>query len=185
MSAGQQTFPWLPVQVRAVLSADEVYRYELWRSLDAESVDVPRPTVAFMMLNPSKADALQTDPTFEKCMKYGRRWGYGRIVLINLFAFRETDSTRLASLASKSDIIGPDNDTHLRLVLSDPFTKGVVLGWGRQGHLLGRSEAVLKLLKPFAASNLPIWYLARTDAGEPSHPLYQRDDVDRGVWSFQ
>lgn len=56
----------------AALSPDGVYRYRLWRIWD----DDLAPT-AFVMLNPSTADAMQDDPTIRRCMSFARSWGAG------------------------------------------------------------------------------------------------------------
>ncbi|WP_454753949.1 DUF1643 domain-containing protein [Cupriavidus necator] len=42
----------------------EQYRYRLWRYWDAS-----RPTLGFMMLNPSTADHQVNDPTITRCLQ--------------------------------------------------------------------------------------------------------------------
>jgi hypothetical protein len=56
----------------AVLSDDGVYRYRLWRIWDDD-----RAPTAFLMLNPSTADATVDDPTLRRCIAFARRWGAG------------------------------------------------------------------------------------------------------------
>ena len=67
----------------ATLSADRVYRYVLKRTWLEE-----RPFVMFIGLNPSIADENEDDPTTRRCMRYAGSWGFGGLIVTNLFAFR-------------------------------------------------------------------------------------------------
>lgn len=69
----------------AILSEDRKYRYILSRTWDET-----KPTVLFIGLNPSTADEKTDDPTIRKCINYAKCWGYGKILMANLFAFRST-----------------------------------------------------------------------------------------------
>jgi hypothetical protein len=70
----------------AVISPCGLYRYRLTRTWDAV-----RWSAAFVMLNPSTADAVDDDPTIKRCVGFAKRWGCGGIVVANLFAFRSAD----------------------------------------------------------------------------------------------
>lgn len=176
MAMEQQTFPWLTVHAHAILSGDRVYRYALYRSLDGEAWDAPgRKTVCFVMLNPSKADESANDPTIEKLMKYGQAWGFQRLAVVNLFAYRETDSKKLRSVASTRDIIGPDNDAHILQVTGDAHK--VVFGWGNEGEILGRGAKMAFMLGDVYRSE-SFWCFKKTLTGQPVHPLYQRDAAE-------
>ena len=69
----------------AEFSPDKVYRYELWRIWD-EAL----PVCMFIGLNPSTADETVDDPTIRRCINFAKEWGYGQLVMTNLFAFRAT-----------------------------------------------------------------------------------------------
>ena len=90
----------------ATFSRDRRYRYRLWRRWDRS-----RAVVAFVMLNPSTADAMHDDPTIRRCVGFARAWGFGGVDVVNLFALRATDTRALRKAA---DPIGPANDRHLR-----------------------------------------------------------------------
>lgn len=153
----------------AVLSGDGVYRYRLWRVWD----DDLAPT-AFLMLNPSTADADRDDPTLRRCMGYARSWGAGGVVLVNLFAFRATDPADLVRAQRVGrDVAGPARDEHLRRVFS--VADVVVCGWG--AHPLAAAEAprVLALVP----QGVEVSCLGRTKDGAPRHPLYLRADAAR------
>ena len=59
------------------------YRYELHREWDKD-----KKKVLFIMLNPSTADHVEDDLTTRRCIKYAERWGYGGIMIGNIYAFR-------------------------------------------------------------------------------------------------
>ena len=62
------------------------YRYWLTRTWNPR-----RATLCWVLLNPSTADADRDDPTIRRCQGFARSWGYGGIVVVNLFAYRATD----------------------------------------------------------------------------------------------
>lgn len=178
MPMEQQFFSFVKKTAYAVLSEDRVSRYVLYRSLDGEDWNaelspllVPRRTVCFVMLNPSKADEYANDPTIDKLTKYGKLWGFQCLSVVNLFAYRETDSKRLRSLSSARDIVGPDNDPWI--IKTALHAQKIVCGWGNEGEILGRGEAVRALLSGFR-----LWCFKRNQNGTPCHPLYQRDDAE-------
>lgn len=138
------------------------YRYALWRVWDEAA-----PLLNVIGLNPSTADATRDDPTIRRCVAFARRWGYGGVVVTNLFAFR---AIRPVTLARAPDPVGPRNDR----VLSRHATRadGVLAAWGAKGSLRGRDAAVLAALR-----GRPLWSLGRTSTGAPRHPLYVRADA--------
>lgn len=139
----------------ATLSRCRRYRYSLTRTWDTDL-----PTVAFVGLNPSTADARRDDPTVRRCVGFARDWGYGTLILVNLFAFRATDPSELLDVR---DPVGPENDDWLARVAES--ADKVVAAWGVHGCLRGRDQAVLGLLPSVAC-------LGRTREGHPRHPLY-------------
>ncbi len=139
-----------------------LYRYSLWREWDATA-----PRVGFVMLNPSRADAVVNDPTIRRCMGFARSWGYGSLEVMNLFAYRTTDPKSLSLVAEP---IGTENDAHL--VRLTQRTERIIVAWGNWGRLQGRDRQVLQLLS--AAS---LHCLGTTKLGQPRHPLYLKADV--------
>ncbi|MES2137565.1 MAG: DUF1643 domain-containing protein [Pseudomonadota bacterium] len=65
--------------------------------------------VAFVMLNPSTADAVQDDPTIRRCIGFAKAWGKGGIVVINLFAFRATNPKDMLAAADPADVAVTDD----------------------------------------------------------------------------
>ena len=141
----------------AVLSDSGAYRYRLQRVWDAN-----RPAVLFVCLNPSTADATQDDNTSRVCMNYAKRWGFGSLLLGNLFAIRSTDPRGIRRV---SDPIGPHNDWCLKKLQAQASL--VICAWGDAGAHLDRDQQVLGFL---TAPHC----LAKLKSGRPGHPLYKR-----------
>ncbi len=142
----------------ATFSDCEQYRYRLWRRWN------DGPTVAFLMLNPSTADAVRNDPTIERCHRRAVAMGYGALEIVNIFAFRATAPKELKKAI---DPVGPLNDqTLLDCVKRADMT---ICAWGSHGDHRGRHTEVRTLL---TQHQLDLHVLALTTKGQPKHPLY-------------
>lgn len=156
-------------EASATFSADRVHRYLLTRTWDASL-----PSVNFLMLNPSTADAFQLDPTNRRCVGFAQAWGYGSMVTTNIFAYR---STNPAGLRTAADAVGPENDdTILSAAKSADF---VIAAWGTHGELQGRGTAVRTML---GEADVALHALRLTKAGHPGHPLYILGDTVPSLW---
>lgn len=141
----------------ATFSPCRTWRYRLWRTWSGG-----RGTINFLMLNPSTADEENNDPTVERCETRARAWGYERLIVTNLFAFRATSPL---DMKAAPDPVGPGNDAEIRVAALE--SECVVCAWGQHGDHMGRSAAVLSLL-----SGIDLWALRVNLSGEPGHPLY-------------
>lgn len=148
------------MKASALISACKQYRYELRRVWDDSS-----PLVLFIGLNPSTADASSDDNTTRVCINYAKRWGYGGLLLGNLFAYRSTNQSALYSV---QDPVGPENDVHLKAL--QLRAKLVVCAWSDTGSYMSRDTAVL-------ASLVAPHCLVKLKSGRPGHPLYKRADL--------
>ena len=68
---------------KAIISDCGKYRYELHREWDRS-----KGKVLFIMLNPSTADGLNNDLTTIRCINFAKKWGYGGIMIGNIYPFR-------------------------------------------------------------------------------------------------
>lgn len=143
----------------AVFSRCGRYRYVLRITWDQR-----RPILAFCMLNPSTADEVANDPTVERCERRARSWGYGGIVVVNLFAWRSTDPSVLADL---DDPVGTDNDAAILKAAIE--CERFVCGWGNSGPVKPRADIILHAVR--AAGVVPHALKINAD-GTPAHPLY-------------
>lgn len=152
--------------------ADKEYRYRLWRIWD--------PTQApcmFVLLNPSTADEETNDPTVRRCMGYARSWGYGGLIVCNLFALRSTDPQ---ALYDHPYPVGPSNRHHI-LECADEIlaNKGrLIVGWGTHGALRGQGPAMLEALSGHAPHALGC-----TVGKHPAHPLYLPAARQTKLWT--
>lgn len=151
----------------ATFSSDRVYRYTLTRVL----TDSPQPRkIVWIMLNPSTADDTEDDPTIRRILGFSRKWGFDRLDVVNLFAFRATDPK---DMLKASDPVGPDND---RIILEVTEWADLIVGaWGNHGNYRSRAYQITQLLK---ACHLDIWCLGCTQSGQPKHPLYLAERLE-------
>lgn len=150
----------------AKISADGQYRYFLSRTWGQGE------RVAFIMLNPSTADANINDPTIKKCIKYAQSWGFGGLTVLNLYAYRTSDPKDLKTVF---DPIGPENDHWISAV--GAASSRIVAAWGANAEQ-SRINNVLRLLP----AGQPIYALDLTKDGHPKHPLYLSGDLKPSRW---
>lgn len=146
----------------AVFSADRHYRYALIRKWSDGA------TCVFCMLNPSTADEVEDDPTIRRCIGFSRSWGYGKLIVVNIFAYRSTDPNELRRVP---DPIGPENDFYIQQYSIS--AAHFICAWGCHGELNERGAAVKKLIRQFATP----YCLNTTKDGHPVHPLYQKSSL--------
>ena len=139
----------------AKFSKDRIYRYALWRIWDDN-----QPKVMFIGLNPSTADETKDDPTVRRCRGFAKLWGFGGLIMANIFAYRATEPE---NMKSTGDPTGPENDEWL-LKLTQEATL-VIGAWGNHGEFRGRGKEVLDLIPD-------LYCLKMNKTGHPAHPLY-------------
>lgn len=149
----------------AILSNCEKYRYSLTREWDATL-----PKVLFVMLNPSTADAKDDDPTIRRCIGFAKAWGYGGIMVGNLFAYRATNPKELKKVQVFNNEI---NDNHLVNMAYD--CQIVIEAYGNP---------------PIRVPDYPLramphlFHLGLTKKGNPKHPLYLPKDLKPIPYSY-
>ncbi|MER9706091.1 DUF1643 domain-containing protein [Mesorhizobium sp. M0204] len=147
----------------ATFSPCRTWRYRLERRW------APGPKAAFILLNPSTADETKDDPTIRRCIGFAKAWGFGGLVLGNIFALRSTDPR---GLYSHADPVGPGNDAALFAIARE--ADKVICGWGTHGALYRRGDMVRLALLHKGATPLA---LKVTAGGFPGHPLYISADT--------
>ncbi|HCY87459.1 MAG TPA: hypothetical protein DHV36_20160 [Desulfobacteraceae bacterium] len=146
----------------AIFSPCRKYRYTLERIWDEK-----KPPAMFIGLNPSTADEEKDDPTVRRCISFSRIWGYGGLIMTNLFAFRATDPKEM--IIQKGSV-WVDNDRHLKECAAHAGI--VVAAWGNHGQHLHRAYNFVR-----AYGGQCICCLKLTTCKEPSHPLYQPESL--------
>lgn len=150
----------------ATFDERRIYRYLLTRTWDRGL-----PSVAWIMLNPSTADAAVDDATISRVVGFSRSWGYGSVDVVNLFAYR---CTKPRQLRLPMDPVGPLNDLTIAETARSSVT--VIVAWGNHGVVVNpatgvpRHEEVLALA---ARAGIEVQSLGTTMRGQPMHPLYR------------
>jgi hypothetical protein len=127
----------------------------------------------FVMLNPSTADASEDDPTIRRCIGFARSWGFARLVVANLYAFRATDPRELWVA---DEPVGPENDRWLWELSYDAHE--VIAAWGATRHP-GGQERVREVLMALGSPHDSTRCLGQTKELHPRHPLYLKRDAHR------
>jgi hypothetical protein len=127
----------------------------------------PPRVMAFVMLNPSTADAYADDPTIRRCIGFAVRDGYDEICVMNLFAGR---ATKPDALFRMSDPEGPENDQHWSaLKASDAM---IICAWGADKRAIPQGEKFIAAMR-----GRDLHCLGMSKDGHPRHPLYLKADT--------
>ncbi len=170
ISASMRTTQSLIVgEAGAKFSSCRRWRYLLWRRWDPSL-----PVANFLMLNPSTADERVLDPTCTRARRYVERWGYGALIVTNVFGWRATDP---AGLRQTDDPVGPGNDGAILRAAAE--SELLVCAWGNHALLEGRSAAVRRLLRE---AGVALHALRLNANGEPAHPLYLPGSLEPAPW---
>jgi len=143
---------------------DAPFRYLLW-----DIWDEVLPIWAFIMMNPSEATHLKTDPTVTRQRTRARNGGAGGIVIMNSGAIRDPYSTNLKNHA---DCIGPYNREWIAAVA--PVCDNHICGWGKEAMRFGGAQMVAGVFKELG---ITLKGFAVNKAGTPKHTLYVGYDV--------
>lgn len=155
------------MEKKANISKDKIYRYTLSRTWDST-----KPTVLFIGLNPSIADENIDDPTITRCINFAKDWGYGTLLMANLFAFRSTYPKEIYLI---DDPIGKDNDHYILECVKQSDL--IIACWGNSGTYMDR-EKIIKELVP------NLYCLQKNKNGTPHHPLRLPRDINPIPFNF-
>jgi len=139
-----------------------------------------RRTMIFIGLNPSRANSQYNDPTMLRLLGFCRKWGYGQLRVVNLFA---RVSITPSVLLKCKDPIGERNNQYLSKCLkewSSYLHFDLWLGWGNSGSSFNRNQQVIELIYKYYKRRLlkssnatgPMG-LGLSRQGQPLHPLYR------------
>ena len=150
---------------KSAVIVDHFWRYRLDRIWDLDG----KGTVAFVMLNPSTANAEHDDATIRRCVGYAKTLGYGHLVVVNLYGYRATNPKDLLRQIAEDEgfAIGAGNDAHVLAALQEANL--VVAAWGANAPA-SRVEA---MHCTFRALRSTVFCLGWTRKRAPVHPLRQ------------
>lgn len=145
----------------AVVSDCGRFRYRLDRRWDDT-----KPTCMFLMLNPSLADGCDDDATIRRVVGFADRWGFGALVVVNLFAIRATNPKILVN-RDPAELIGGDRNAG-EITLAAVESECHIAAWGNWGSLYGRGRQVRDQL---LHKGIYLRHLGLTLNAQPRHPL--------------
>jgi hypothetical protein len=151
------------MQRGAQISDCGAYRYRLWREWDR-----CRPTLGFLMLNPSTADHTADDATITRCMSRAMKDGYGRLEVANLFPLRATNPDELLTHA---DPLGPRNTADGALMDALDGASMVICAWGTHSAAAARASDLMSIFA-MVGWRSRLYHLGLNKDGSPKHPLY-------------
>lgn len=141
---------------------DGNYRYSLIREWDESN----QKRVVFVLLNPSTADDVEEDQTTKVCIEFAKRWGYGSLQIVNLFAYRATNPADLKKVKDYNKMVGEHNYMFLQNALKR--ADKIVVAWGEHGKIQKRyvDESLTTLF-----SNFSVYCFWKIANNQPKHPL--------------
>lgn len=135
------------------------YRYGLWRIWNEDNG-----IVMFIGLNPSKADERDNDPTIKRVMSFAFKWGFGGVIMANLFAWVTPYPWELKECKNP---LGENVQWLGELSLK---SQRIVFSWGTFKEAQARATEVIQLFPDAYALKI-------NKDGSPQHPLYVPGNV--------
>jgi len=130
------------------------YRYWLTRKWDNE-----KPLAGFIGINPSTADEQESDPTLSKCQSIAYKFGFGGVILVNLFAVRDK---KPSIVDNQSNPVGPNNEKYLQRFADE--VDCAIAAWGNaEAEYPERVQQVKDIV------NRDLWAIYLTEEGYPKH----------------
>ncbi len=141
----------------ARFSADRSCRFVLWREWDDT-----KPMVMFVGLNPSTANEVDDDPTIRRCVSFAIGWGYGGLIMCNLYPYVTPYPAQLLKHKEQGAVYN-------QAVIEEYLIKvrKVICAWGSFEEAKEPGNRFLEYIKP-----VPVHCLGVNKDGSPKHPLY-------------
>ena len=153
-------------------------RHRVWLRRQLSMFGVP---VAFILHNPSTADAIDNDPTARRGVGFANALGASDLVIVNAATGVATDANELAQM---EDPIGPMADEALQVAAEFCLSRGGVLiaAWGAPKGKASTRRLMDARFNHILRLNLPLHALRITSSGYPEHPLYLPADLRPVPW---
>ncbi len=162
----------------ATFSLDQLHRFRCWRTWASD-----RPVLAWLMLNPSTADAEVLDPTLRRVEAFSRREGAGGFEVWNLWSLRATDPTELWRWMQARDQNEAFAGNSSAVLARATEIRRVVCAWGAFSKCPSSMLAGADRVAQQAVASLreigcePLRLGPLTAGGQPRHPLYLAGDT--------
>lgn len=171
------------MKMDAIFDSTKKYRYLLTREWNT---NLPR--LLYIMLNPSTADHETDDQTLKQCIFFAKKFEYGSLEVVNLFALISTDPEYIRE---HSDPIGINNDKYILEAATRANT--IVVAWGEKHFINQRHNKVAKMLMNRGHD---LYCLGIAKSGHPRHPsrmshsieslqLYSTDEYKKKLKTYE
>lgn len=160
----------------AEFSSDRVYRYTLTREWEDGQC------VSFLLFNPSTATERENDPIIRRCIGFAKRWGFGRLIILNLYAVRSKNPKAVGRMGESAT--GPLNNYWIQESIKE--AREIVCAWGCAQHapnINRRIKEVMKLVTDYNP-DMPVTCLGLRKDGHPRHPLMLPYEMQRVEFSW-
>ncbi len=166
----------------AKFSEDRRYRYWLVREWNTT-----RGTLAIIGLNPSTADEEKNDPTVSRCILWADRLGFGRLLMLNMYAWRATHPEDLwrAHREGIDIVTAPNMSFALHRYCQEFEVSQTIAAWGK-GIPIDLHRQRQSFFKR-AADRAGQWHLdcfRKNLDGSPAHPLYLPYSLTPIPWNY-
>ena len=161
-----------------LISKSKKYRWSLSFKISKSEKEL-----IFIGLNPSLSDSYFVDNTTKKIIKISRKYRYGKLTIINLFALISKSPEKL--LIHKRPI-GYLNNWFINKNLkywSENENCDLWLGWGNNGIFFKRNQKIYRKIMNFYSIKqdnfvkpLGPLFIKKTKKENPIHPLYCSDN---------
>jgi len=152
----------LLIRRTAVFSECGLFRYLLEHDFGGSG-----PVISLTMVNPSKANGENNDPTMTKVDGFCARLGASKVKIANKYAFVDKD---VRALRTAADPIGPENDAYIAQAIREADIH--IVAWGPLAklpkNLRNRWRDVVDVMN--RAGCKPMCWGTAQD-GQPRHPL--------------
>jgi|SRR5690625_3506326 len=125
------------IKSKAIYSDDEKYRYSLTKTWNES-----KSKATFIGINPSDATELIMDKTVMNLMNHLISNGYGKVEIVNLFAYRSKDQKKLVNSMETQEAM---NVEYILRALED--SELIIVGWGRAAEKKPKYREALKSVK--------------------------------------
>jgi len=150
-----------PIMEReAIISPCGQFRPELRRVWDDT-----KPLLPVCMLNPSRADHEIDDPTILALIWFATLWGYGGLLIVNLFDFRASKPAEMFAAPSRLSLEGEQRALAALVYASDHGGR-MLAAWGNHGH-----DYAHWYVEHARARGVELICLGTTQSGAPKHPM--------------
>jgi len=140
------------------------YRYWLTRKWDND-----KPLLGFIGINPSTADEEDFDQTLSNCKSVAYKFGFGGVILVNLFAVR---NKKPSIVDQQSDPVGPKNNEYLQRFADE--VDCAVAAWGE-----AEADYPERVRQVQRTVGRDLWAVYLTENGYPKHlARYKKKKVD-------